>query len=111
MQADLDRTLAALAAPARRAIVDLLGRRPRWPSELADELSMSRPAMSRHLRVLRQAGVIEQEIVESDARIRMVQLRTKPLADLRGWLEELEAFWGDQLVAFKKHAERKRRKT
>lgn len=69
---------------------------------------MSRPAMSRHLRVLRRAGVVEQEILERDARVRMMQLRREPFSNLRSWIEEVEAFWGDQLRAFKMHAERKR---
>jgi DNA-binding transcriptional ArsR family regulator len=110
VRAELDPTIAALADPSRRAIIELLGKRPRCSSDLADALDMSRPAMSRHLRVLRKAGVVEQEILDSDARVRMVQLRTEPLAALRGWLEEVEGFWEEQLGAFKSHAEGKRRK-
>lgn len=106
MPADLDRTLAALADPTRRAIVERLRRRPLRPSEVAEALSMSRPAMSRHLRVLRRAGLIAQETVEEDARARLIQLRTEPLARLRAWVEDVEAMWGDQLQAFKAHAER-----
>jgi DNA-binding transcriptional ArsR family regulator len=104
--AELDRTLAALADPTRRAIVERLRKRPLRPSEVAEALSMSRPAMSRHLRVLRRAGLIAQEIVEEDARARLIQLRTEPLARLRAWVEDVEAMWGDQLQAFKAHAER-----
>src|SRR5262245_54101874 len=58
---DLDRTLAALGDPQRRAIVELLREQALCPSELADALSMSRPAMSRHLRILRGAGLVEHE--------------------------------------------------
>ena len=105
MAADLDRTLAALADPTRRAIVERLRRRPQRPSEAAAALSMSRPAMSRHLRVLRKAGLIAQETLEEDARARMIQLRTGPLSELRSWVEDLEAMWGEQLQAFKAHAE------
>jgi DNA-binding transcriptional ArsR family regulator len=103
---DLDRTLAALADPTRRAIVERLRKRPLRPSEVAEALSMSRPAMSRHLRVLRRAGLIAQEAVEEDARARIIQLRTEPLSALRAWVEDVEAMWGDQLQAFKAHAER-----
>ena len=106
MPAELDRTLAALADPTRRAIVERLRRRPLRPSEVAEALSMSRPAMSRHLRVLRRAGLIAQETLEEDARARLIQLRTEPLARLRAWVEDVEAMWGDQLQAFKTHAER-----
>ena len=67
---------------------------------------MSRPAMSRHLRVLRRAGLVAQEALEDDARARMVSLRTEPLTRLRAWVEDVEAMWADQLEAFKVHAER-----
>ncbi len=106
MRTDLDQTLTALADPARRAIVELLRTRPLRPSEVADVLDMSRPAMSRHLRVLRTAGLIEAEMVQDDARSRLLQLRRKPFKQLRDWVDEIENFWTDQLRAFKAHAER-----
>jgi DNA-binding transcriptional ArsR family regulator len=106
VEADLDRTLAALADPARRAIVELLRQRTARPSEVADALSLSRPALSRHLRVLRVAGVIAEELDERDARARRVRLRQEPFAGLRAWVEEVESFWSDQLGAFRAHAER-----
>ena len=109
MAAELDAMLAALADPARRAVVELLRERPRRSSELADALSMSRPSMSRHLRVLRGAGIIEQEILESDGRGRIVRLRQQPFLALRAWLDDVEAFWAEQLEAFRSHAERGRR--
>ena len=87
MAADLDRTLAALADPTRRAIVERLRSKPQRPSEVAEALSMSRPAMSRHLRVLRKAGLISQELLEDDARAKLIQLRTEPLSQLRTWVE------------------------
>jgi len=104
--AELDRTLAAPADPTRRAIVERLRKKPQRPSEVAEALSMSRPAMSRHLRVLRRAGLIAQETLEDDARARMIQLRTEPLSRLRTWVEDVEAMWGEQLESFKAHAER-----
>lgn len=107
MRPDLDRTLAALADPTRRAIVELLRDGELRPSEVADALSMSRPAMSRHLRVLRGAGLVEEELIESDARGRMLRLRRQPFEQLRGWIDEVERFWADQLGAFKAHVERK----
>jgi len=71
---------------------------------------MSRPAMSRHLRVLRRAGLVAQEALEDDARARLVSLRTEPLTRLRAWVEDVEAMWADQLEAFKVHAERVHRR-
>ncbi len=109
MAADLDRTLSALAEPHRRRVVDLLREQPRRASELADALSLSRPAMSRHLKLLRQSGLIQEDELEEDARVRMYRLCPRPFAQLRGWVEEVEAFWGEQLQSFKAHAERSAR--
>lgn len=110
MPTDLDTTLAALADPARRGVIDLLRDRPRRASDLADELRVSRPAMSRHLRVLRTAGIVDQQISTSDSRVRMVELRKEPFDRLRSWIDEVEEFWADQLDAFKRHAERTTRR-
>ncbi len=106
---DLDATLSALADPARRAVVDLLRRRPRRAGDLAAELSLSAPRMSQHLRVLRECGAIVEESSADDARIRTYRLRREPFVALRGWLDDVEAFWGAELAAFKAHAERKPR--
>jgi DNA-binding transcriptional ArsR family regulator len=102
---DIDRALAALADPARRAVVDLLIEAPRRSSELADALAMSRPTMSRHLTALRNAGIVTERGVETDARVRVYELRPEPFGQLRGWLDEVEAFWSDQLAGFKAHVE------
>jgi len=110
MSSRLDETLAALADPTRRGVIDLLRKRPLRPSDIADALSMSRPAMSRHLRVLRQAGLVSEEVQADDARVRLCELRREPFLQLQGWLEEVAAFWDDQLQAFKAHAERKGRR-
>jgi DNA-binding transcriptional ArsR family regulator len=104
--AELDATLAALADPTRRGVVDLLRERPRRAGELAAACDMSPPAMSRHLRVLRTRGLIEQRQEEGDARVKVYRLRREPFDALRGWLSEVEQFWTDQLASFKAHAER-----
>jgi len=104
---DLDQTFAALADPTRRAVVGLLRQGPHRSSEMATALATSRPAMSRHLRVLRRAGLVEEEGLDDDARVRIYQLCREPFAGLRAWLDEVEGFWADQLRAFKAHAERK----
>lgn len=88
---DLDTSFAALADPIRRELVLLLSE-PRQPSELAEELELSRPATSRHLKVLREAGIVEIETNEDDARTRTVRLNPEGLEPLREWLEEVEAF-------------------
>src|SRR6188768_2950578 len=104
----VDSAFAALADPTRRGVIDLLRRRPRRAGELAEALEMSPPAMSRHLRVLRQSGLVEEDHQGDDARVRTYRLRPEPFGHLRRWLDEVEAFWAAELAAFKEHAERTR---
>jgi DNA-binding transcriptional ArsR family regulator len=108
--APVDVTLAALADPTRRAVVDLLGSGPKRAGELAASVGMSGPAMSRHLRVLRESGLVEAELVDEDARLRMYRLRPQSLVALQAWLDQVEAFWSEQLGSFKAHAERTRKR-
>jgi DNA-binding transcriptional ArsR family regulator len=107
MNAKLPQTFGALADPARLAVIGLLRKRPLRSGEIARQLALSRPQMSKHLRILRRAGLVEETAFEADARARLYQLRPAPFGDVRGWLDEVESFWGDQLRAFKAHAERK----
>ncbi len=104
---DLDATLAALAEPSRRGVVDLLRAGPQRASKLAEQLQLSPAAMSRHLRVLRQAGLVSEESPPDDARVRLYQLRPEPFEGLSDWVTEVEAFWGEQLLAFKQHVEQR----
>ncbi|HEU5056984.1 MAG TPA: metalloregulator ArsR/SmtB family transcription factor [Kofleriaceae bacterium] len=104
---ELDRTFAALADPTRRQVVDLLRTGERRAGELADELGMSPPAMSRHLRILRTSGLVEESHDGHDARVRMYRLRQRPFGQVREWVEEVERFWAGELASFKQHAERK----
>jgi len=101
----LDGTLSALADPTRRGVIDLLRTQPRRAGELASQLGMSPPAMSRHLKVLRQTGLIEPASDDADARAKVYRLRPEPFSALRDWLDQVERFWGDQLASFKAHAE------
>lgn len=105
---NVDATFEALADPARRGVVDLLRKRPRRAGELAEALGLSPPAMSRHLRVLRQRGLVEPALDEADARAKVYRLRHEPFTQLRTWLESVERFWSLELSAFKDHAERTR---
>lgn len=102
----LDRTLSALADPTRRGVIDLLRRKPRKASDLADELATTRPAMSRHLRILRKTGLVREEGHDDDARLRIYRLQRAPFDDLERWLEEVRGFWNDQLSSFKAYAEK-----
>lgn len=104
--AALDRTLAALADPHRRRVVDLLRERPRPAGELAQALGVAPPTMSRHLRTLRESGLVEQSHPAFDARVRVYALRPGPMIELLRWLEETERLWSEQLLAFKTHLEK-----
>lgn len=104
-EAAIDRSFAALADPTRRAIVRALVQRPHRAGELAEHLRASAPALSRHLRVLRQAGLVHDLAIDDDARVRLYELAPQALVPLRHWLDELEAMWGEQLQAFKAFAE------
>jgi DNA-binding transcriptional ArsR family regulator len=103
----VDRTLAALSDSTRRAVIDLLRKKPHRAGELAEALAMSPAALSRHLRILRKSGLIVDDEVEDDARVRLYRLKPEAFASLRGWLGEVEQFWGDQLQAMKHHVERR----
>jgi DNA-binding transcriptional ArsR family regulator len=106
LNAALDRTLAALADPHRRRVVDLLARGPRPAGDLAREVGISPPAMSRHLKALRTSGLVEESHPEFDARVRIYALRPEPMVHLLRWLEESERLWSEQLLAFKAHLEK-----
>jgi DNA-binding transcriptional ArsR family regulator len=108
---DIGSTLTALADPTRRQIVELLRERPRRAGELAAAFEVSAPAISRHLRTLRRSGLIAEYGVAEDARVRVYRLQQEPFVALQAWLDQVQAFWTDQLGAFKEHAERKSKGT
>ncbi|RZS38900.1 ArsR family transcriptional regulator [Herbihabitans rhizosphaerae] len=97
---------AALADPTRRRVVELLGSGPSRPSELADRIGTSRPALSRHLKVLRGTGIVTVDLDDTDARGLTYRLAPDGLTALRAWLDQVQAHWTDQLAEFKRHAER-----
>jgi DNA-binding transcriptional ArsR family regulator len=106
----LDVTFAALAEPTRRSTIELLRAGPRRAGDLAAALHLTPPAMSRHLRVLRQSGLVEEDSTPEDARVRVYRLRRDRFAELSRWLAHVEEFWSDQLTSCKVHAERTRTK-
>jgi len=107
---DLDRTLDALSDPTKRAVIRILLKKPRRAGDLAQELSLSPPAMSRHLRTLRRSGLITENGIEEDARVKLYRIDARAFAPLRTWLEQIESYWGEQLGAFKAHVERNPRR-
>jgi DNA-binding transcriptional ArsR family regulator len=90
----------ALGDPSRRAIVEQLGHGSRSVREIADAMPISRPAVSRHLRVLREAGLVEQEAQRGTRRI--YRLREEGVDELRGYLEQV---WGNAATRFRLFAE------
>jgi DNA-binding transcriptional ArsR family regulator len=102
----IDAVLSALADPQRRKVVDVLRTGPRSAGDLSRLVGVSAPAMSRHLRLLKNSGLVGETHPDYDARVRVYALKTQPLGELKAWLETTEQLWADQLSAFKKHLER-----
>lgn len=96
-----DRLLAALADPTRRRIVELLGDAPLTASEIHRAFPIANPAVSRHLRVLREAGLIVERGVPGDKRVRLYTLAPEAIGELSRWLEQLSQAWQAQLESFK----------
>ena len=103
----LDATFLALADPTRRGVIELLRKSPRRAGELAEVFKIVPPQMSRHLRVLRESGLVDEGPSPDDRRARVYQLKPEPFGELRTWLDDIESFWGDQLEAFRVHASKK----
>jgi DNA-binding transcriptional ArsR family regulator len=107
VQNDVDGFFQVLADPTRRRVIELLGDRERRAGDLAEAAGTSAPVMSRHLRILLEAGVVADERVPGDARVRVFRLRRESLLALQAWLDQLQAHWNEQLGAFKRHVEEK----
>ena len=101
----IDRTFSALADPHRRQVVELLRERPHRAGELAEAVGLSPPAMSRHLKTLRESRLVEETPAEFDTRVRIYRLRPQPMAHLKAWIEETERLWTGQLSALKTYLE------
>jgi DNA-binding transcriptional ArsR family regulator len=90
----------ALAEPTRREILDLLLARPRTVSELVEMIGASQPSTSKHLRVLREAGLVT---VRRDAQRRVYHVNPTPLVEMDKWLEPYRRMWADSLDALGRH--------
>ena len=89
-----------LAEPSRRRILDLLLERPRSVGELVDGVGLSQPGTSKHLRVLREAGLVR---AREEGRRRVYELRPEPLGDVMDWLEPYRRLWAGRLDALERH--------
>ncbi len=93
-------TWAALDDPHRRTVLRLLLERPRPAGELVRELGLSQPGTSKHLRILREAGLVR---VRPEAQRRVYELDTTPLVELDAWLAPYRRFWNGRLDALERH--------
>ena len=93
-------TFELVADSTRRRILDLLRERERSVGELVARLGLTQPAVSKHLRTLREAGLVR---VRRDAQRRWYQLHAEPLAELDAWLEPYRRFWAGRLDALERH--------
>ncbi|MDT7627718.1 MAG: hypothetical protein QOF99_8619 [Pseudonocardiales bacterium] len=93
-------TFEVLAEPTRRRILDLLRGRPRLVGELTEELGLTQPGTSKHLRVLREAGLVQ---VRPEAQRRWYELRPEPLAEIDEWLAPYRRLWATHLDALERH--------
>jgi DNA-binding transcriptional ArsR family regulator len=100
-------TWAALSDPHRRAVMALLLERPRAVGELVDRLGLTQPSTSKHLRVLRDAGLVR---VTPEAQRRVYEIDPAPLAELDAWLAPYREFWETRLDALGSHLDRTNRK-
>jgi DNA-binding transcriptional ArsR family regulator len=105
---DLDAIFAALAHPIRRAILERLSGGQASVTELAAPHRVSMPAISRHLRVLEAAGLIE---VEPEGRVHRIQLYAAPLSAAFGWLTRYRVLWEDRFDRLAEHLEQRPRKS
>jgi DNA-binding transcriptional ArsR family regulator len=95
-----------LAEPTRRRILDQLLERPRTVGDLVATLKVSQPSVSKHLRVLRDAGVVE---ARKDAQRRVYELRPAALAEVLAWVEPYRQLWAGRLDALERHLDAKER--
>jgi DNA-binding transcriptional ArsR family regulator len=93
---------AALAEPHRRQILDLLRGGERPAGELVQRLQLSQPGVSKHLKVLREVGLVA---VRAEGKQRLYALRPAPLAEVDQWLEPYRAFWSERLDTLERHLE------
>jgi len=99
----MDSVFEIIAEPNRRAILSLLGSSPQSVGEIERQLRMPQPTVSKHLRVLREAGFVESTV---DAQRRLYRLKPEPLQELDAWLAQFRRFWSAHLDALERHLDR-----
>ena len=96
----MESTFAVIAEPSRRAILSLLASSERSVGDIEHELKLSQPSVSKHLRVLREAGFVESRV---DAQRRLYRIRPEPLMEIDAWLAPFRQFWSAHLDALERH--------
>jgi DNA-binding transcriptional ArsR family regulator len=99
----MESAFGIIAEPNRRAILSLLASSERSVSEIEHTLRMPQPSVSKHLRVLRQAGFVEARV---DAQRRVYRIRAEPLREVDEWLDEFRRFWSAHVDALERHLDR-----
>jgi DNA-binding transcriptional ArsR family regulator len=99
----MESAFGIIAEPNRRAILGLLASSERSVSEIEQQLRMSQPSVSKHLKVLRNAGFVEARV---DAQRRVYRIRPEPLMEVDAWLETFRRFWSTHVDALERHLDR-----
>jgi DNA-binding transcriptional ArsR family regulator len=99
----MESTFAIIAEPNRRAILSLLATSERSVGDIEEQLRVSQPSVSKHLRVLREAGFVESRV---DAQRRLYRIRPEPLMEVDAWLAPFRRFWSVHVDALERHLDR-----
>src|SRR6185503_7426879 len=99
----MESAFTIIAEPSRRAILSLLASSERSVGDLEEELRLPQPSVSKHLRVLREAGFVESRV---DAQRRLYRIRVEPLMEIDAWLEPFRRFWSAHVDALERHLDR-----
>jgi DNA-binding transcriptional ArsR family regulator len=100
----VESTFAVIAEPSRRAILSLLASSERSVGDIEDQLKLPQPSVSKHLRVLRDAGFVECTV---DAQRRVYRLRPEPLQEIDAWLAPFRQFWSAHVDALERYLDRR----
>src|SRR5579859_6729377 len=99
----MESTFAIIAEPSRRAILSLLASCERSVGDIEEELDLPQPSVSKHLRVLREAGFVESRV---DAQRRLYRIKPEPLMEVDAWVAQFRRFWSTHVDALERHLDR-----
>ena len=99
----MESTFSIIAEPSRRAILSLLASAEQSVGDIEEHLQLSQPSVSKHLRVLREAGFVESRV---DAQRRLYRIRPEPLMEIDAWLAPFRRYWSQHLDALERHLDR-----